>query len=120
MGTEYTHLQPFEREHLCRRLIEGASFRTIARELGRDAGTLSREVARNQRRSGEYWPEDAQRKTRARRFRGNRCERDAELNAYVRERLVLGWSPQQIAGRMRYESHGQPNGPAVLESRTGA
>lgn len=108
MGTEYTHLKPFEREHLCRRRIEGASLRTIGQELGRDAGTVSREVARNRRRSGEYWPEDAQRKARARRFRGNRCERDAELNAYVRERLVLGWSPQQIAGRMRYEGHERP------------
>ena len=106
MGTDYTHLQPFEREHLCQRRIEGASLRTIGRELGRDPGTLSREIARNQRRSGGYWPEAAGRKARARRFRGNRCERDAELGAYVRERLELGWSPQQIAGRMRYEGGG--------------
>ena len=41
MGTEYTHLQPSEREHLCQRRIEGASLRTIGRELGRDPGTLS-------------------------------------------------------------------------------
>ncbi|MFA9462580.1 helix-turn-helix domain-containing protein [Thiohalorhabdus sp. Cl-TMA] len=65
MGTEDPYQQPSEREHLCQCRIEGASFRTIGRELGRDPGTLSREVGRNRRRSGTYWPEAAGRKARA-------------------------------------------------------
>jgi len=56
----YTHITAQERECLHAGLGEGKkSTRSIARELGRNVSSLSREPARNTRENGSYSPRAA-------------------------------------------------------------
>lgn len=83
----------------------GLSAAEIARALGRHRSTIGREVRRNQAASdGGYRPQLADWYARSRRSRSRRNRRfgAAEL-ALVRGLLEEWWSPEQIAGRLRYE-----------------
>ena len=51
-----------------------------------------------------YLPETAQRFAWARRLRGSQLERRSQLGELVRDRLAMGWSPEQIAGRLRRQA----------------
>ena len=100
----YTHLT-LEERILLEELRKGKrSIRAIAEELGRSPSTISRELRRNQRitkRHRRYFPHNAQRQYEAR-IRQDRIGKfeQAQLADYVQEKLLLAWSPEQIAGRM--------------------
>jgi len=98
-------LQLEERATLFQLLQQGYSQADIARALARDRSTINRELSRNTAKTRSYLPEAAHRKAQARRYRGNWSRRDEGLAQYVENRLGLGWSPEQIAGRMRFEGH---------------
>jgi transposase, IS30 family len=93
-----THLTFEEREQLAACKAEGLSLRAIARQLGRAASTISRELRRNTLPKGGYLPVHAEGCYRERRQRQAILERDARLGRFVRERLLEGWKPEQIAG----------------------
>ena len=110
MGALYSHLTETERLEIWHLQRSGESFRSIARALGRSASTIIREWHRNSRpqpkwRDG-YDPARAQRLARRRwqvdksRFK---LKRQPALLAYVADRLAMGWSPQQISGRLARE-----------------
>ncbi len=80
----------------------GLSVAEIARRLGRHRGTVHRELERNRNVDG-YRPDSAERRAWARKLRGSRIERSTRLGDHVRDRLAMGWSPEQIAGRMELE-----------------
>jgi IS30 family transposase len=76
----------------------------IARTMGRDRSTIHRELARNSGRRG-YRPRQAQRLADTRRLacrRGSRLD-DPKVHQYVRERIELFWSPDQISCRSRLD-----------------
>ena len=87
-----------------------------ARSPGGSAGipsTIHRELGRNRFRDGDrgfcgYFPLNAQDLARRRRQRRRKLAADEGLRAHVTERLRAGWSPQQIAGRLRHEADGGP------------
>ena len=89
------------RQRLAAFKAEGLSLRGIARELGRAASTVSRELRRNSLPKGGYLPVHAEGCYRERRQRPAILERDAKLGRFVRERLLEGWTPEQIAGWLR-------------------
>jgi IS30 family transposase len=93
-----THLTLGERERVAVLKAEGLSLRAIARALGRAASTVSRELRRNALPKGGYLPVHAEGCYLARRQRQAVLERDAKLGRFVRERLLEGWTPEQIAG----------------------
>lgn len=103
MGRHYRQLTLDERHRLFQLREAGLSIGAIAARLGRHRATVYRELARNRRASGAYLPETAPRFAWARRLRGSKLERRSRLGAYVRDRLAMGWSPEQIAGRLRRE-----------------
>ena len=79
--------------------LQGAGVREIARELGRQPSTISRELRRNGKpgRLG-YRPHAAQKQCEARARRPKVCRLDEPVLAVlVEERLVKNWSPQQIS-----------------------
>ena len=93
-----THLELEERERLAALLAEGLSLRAVAARLGRAASTVSRELRRNALPRGGYLPVHAEGCYLERRQRPAVLERDAKLARFVRERLLEGWTPEQIAG----------------------
>jgi IS30 family transposase len=92
------HLTLEEREQLAASKAEGLSLRAIARRLGRAASTVSRELHRDALPRGGYLPVHAEGCYLERRQRPAILERDARLGRFVRERLLEGWTPEQIAG----------------------
>ena len=86
------------------RLYEaGRSRREIGRIIGRSASTVGRELRRNTLPRGGYKPASADRIALSRRRRLSRIERLSPLRSYVCDRLAMGWSPEQIAGRLGQE-----------------
>src|SRR5687767_769541 len=95
-----THLKLEERERLAALKGEGLRLRRIG-GLGRAASTVSRELRRNALPKGGYLPAHAEGCYLERRQRSAILERDAKLARFVRERLLEGWTPEQIAGWLK-------------------
>lgn len=96
------HLTLEEREVVAEWHAAGASQRAIARELGRNPSTISRELRRNRSRTG-YYPARADRKAQQRRRERplvRKMER-VEVSRFVRDELKKYSSPDQIAGRAK-------------------
>jgi transposase, IS30 family len=110
-----THLRLEERERLAALKVEGLSLREIARELGRAASTVSRELRRNALPRGGYLPVHAEGCYLERRQRSAILERDAKLARFVRERLLEGWTPEQIAGWLK---RGEERGLRTVATET--
>jgi IS30 family transposase len=102
------YLSLAEREQIAVLQAAGVSKAQIARELGRAASTIGRELERNSKapqsrlhRQREYLPVTAHRKAmeRARRPKPAKLRVDvnAELHGWVQARLLLKWSPVQIS-----------------------
>lgn len=105
----YGQLSLNERVEIYRLHAGGKSLRQIAKMTGRSASTICRELNRNSRPTkawdGEYDPVRAQSLAeRRRRWDGRyKLMRQPALRLFVRERLAMGWSPEQIAGRLKQE-----------------
>jgi IS30 family transposase len=95
MGKNYAQLTLEERIRLAQLSAEGLSIRQIAADMDRSPSTIAREVKRNVGRQVGYKPAHAQEKTRARRWKGSRLERDPALAEEVLTCLKKGWSPEQ-------------------------
>jgi IS30 family transposase len=103
MGEHYNHFTLEERCRLRGLLEQGLGPAAIARRLGRHRATINREIARNRCVVGGYRPESADNFAWARKLRGSRIGRSIPLRTYVADRLAMGWSPEQIVGRMELE-----------------
>src|SRR3712207_961932 len=110
-----THLRLDERERLAALKGEGLSLRAIARQLGRAASTISRELRRSALPKGGYLPAHAEGCYRERRQRSAILERDAKLARFVRERLLEGWTTEQIAGWLK---RGEERGLRTVATET--
>ncbi|WP_020660034.1 IS30 family transposase [Amycolatopsis benzoatilytica] len=89
----------------------GAGVRAIARELGRDPATISRELARNARPGSRgYRPYAAQARADARRKRPKTGKIAAcpELRDLVQGMLRKKFSPEQISQRLRRDHPDRP------------
>jgi len=79
----------------------------IAAKLGRHRSTIYRELSRNSctwRDERRYFPNVAQNKAHKRRLRGLKLMLNEELKKVVTNYLLKGWSPEQIAGRLKKET----------------
>ena len=83
---------------------DGKSFRAIAREIGRSPSTVKRDIdGRPRKGTGRYTAVRAQQEAEERRHRGGRKRKMdyAPLYRYVKKKLKLGWSPEQISMRLK-------------------
>jgi len=104
MGRHYGQLSLDERCTIAQLCKAGQSIGQIAAALDRAPSTISRELKRNSGAQVGYRPGYADEQARARRWTGSRLERDAGLRGLVLGQLRLGWSPEQIAGRLRQQN----------------
>ena len=97
----YKHFTIEERCCLREYYAKGKSYREIAKLLGRNVSSISRELRRNctfYRDIPRYYPYTAQKKSNLRnsyRHRGMRWKE--EVLDYINEKLQQTWSPEQIA-----------------------
>lgn len=105
----YTHLDLAERRCLAKWREAKIPMKEIAVRLGRAPSSLYREIKRNYFRDAElpqldgYHGVAAQRMADERRATHRKLVADPALRTVVTERLREGWSPEQIAGRLRID-----------------
>ena len=102
----YNQLSASERFYLYQlRTTTDLSLRAIAKKMGRDQSTLSRELQRNQVSSDIYLPDTAQPKTLSRRQQSKTAFGGVSEKclAQIKQRLEQYHSPEQIAGRLKIE-----------------
>jgi IS30 family transposase len=99
----FHHLTIEEREVISQMNYSDASLSQIAKSLGRDRSTISRELSRNSLPDrGDYhahqaqWFADVRRSASKEKFQ----QHTRAVWSYVKQRLKEGWSPEQIMGRM--------------------
>lgn len=101
----YVHLTEAERELIASMQWEGKGPSEIARTIGRDKGTISRELRRNASQEYScYTPCQAQKRSVQRKLtarHGRPLLKSKKIQLYVRQKLKLGWSPEIIAGRLK-------------------
>ena len=101
---KFKHFSDHERDQIAIWKAQSVGVREMARRLGREHSSVSRELKRNN--FGEYYVAihaKAKTESRVRRARLRPILKDAQTYAYVLEKLRLGWSPEQIAGRLELE-----------------
>ena len=97
ISTRYLSLT--EREKIADLLTREESLRAIARALGRSPGSISREIKRNSHPVLGYQPYGAHRTATAARARPktSKLATPGALRDYVKDKLRLRWSPEQIS-----------------------
>ena len=108
MGTHYTHLIEADRFVIESMLSQGCSQRTVASHLGVSPSTVSREVRRAAKGDHSWYLAVLGQRARLagrRRAGGLRRKLDHDPRSpgwrHVRAGLSTGWSPEQIAGRLK-------------------
>ena len=98
----YQQLSESERHAIALGLQQKQSVSAIARALGRDKSTISRECKRNAGGQGYTSKLAQQRSDRRRHFAQPRpkLHREGPLFPIIRDYLRLWWSPQQIANEL--------------------
>lgn len=100
----YQRLTQTERQLIAQWNTQGVSRKEIGRRLKRETSTISRELTRNCFKKDIYEPLHAHGKAKARlmqRAYGKHPLKNPQVYVYVLERLRWGWSPEQIAGRLK-------------------
>lgn len=103
---KYTHLSLFERETFNHLLIRRKSLSDCAKAMGRSKSTLSQEIARTRLTRYGYRAFTAQvlydrRKDISK--KPKKIETSERLRTYIHTHLKQGWSPEQIANRLKME-----------------
>jgi IS30 family transposase len=106
----YAHITSDERDQIALWWNQGIALSDIAQRLGRNKSSISREIHRNKSAVFDvYLAHKAHARSAERASRTHRRPRLKEnlICSYVTEKLQLGWSPEQIAGRLPLEHVGK-------------
>lgn len=110
MKRPYKQLSLEERRKIEQWRAVKVSADVIAERLGRDRSTIFRELRRNHYQDAEmpkvvgYFGVVASMKALSRRQKDRKLIRYPTLRELIIERIKDGWTPEQIAGRLRYEN----------------
>jgi IS30 family transposase len=105
MSKYYSHITNEDRLKIYDLLLKGEAIATIADEVGFHRSTLYRELERNSCHYG-YRPDLAAQQSSLRRYGVNKLDKTPKLLNYIIDKLKTGWSPERIAGRLRFENNG--------------
>ncbi len=109
MERRYRHLSLEERDSITEMRASGDGLGKIAEALGRAKSTISRELRRNSSPSYRLYLSHRahERAVKRKKEAGKRPRLKNGLTAsYVRTKLELGWSPEQISGRIGIDHPG--------------
>jgi transposase, IS30 family len=104
MGQKYEQLSLEQRCTIAGHSEAGKTIRQIAAAMDRAPSTIMRELKRNRGSQVGYQPAYAEQQAKSRRWRGSRLLRQPSLQAQVLQGLGQGWSPSQVAGRLKREN----------------
>jgi IS30 family transposase len=93
-----------DREEISRLLLSGWTFNNIGKTIGRDKGTISREVGRSGMNRSTYRALKAEkhaRKQKKKQGRKRKIDSNPELKKIVLKKLRKKWSPMQIASTLK-------------------
>lgn len=103
---KHTQLSRAERCEIMILRNKGYSMATIGKALGRSRNTINYEIKENST-NGIYDAKKAHAKARVRKkavkFQWKKINQDEALRNYIIEKLMLGWNPDEISGRMKVE-----------------
>jgi len=100
----YTHFTRYERNFIEENLKLGFSRRYIAKKSGRHHSSVCDEINRNSDKNGEYRANFADFEYIKRRVYREYTSKDVLfLTAYIREKILKTWSPEQISNRLKFE-----------------
>lgn len=106
-----------EREEIQQGLWRKESVRSIAKRLGRSHSSIVREINKNIPAQRKYTPRLANERAQEKRKSRGRTDRlkNETIRRYVVDHLKEGWSPEQIAGRMKLEEVGVISHEAIYQ-----
>ena len=107
MSDIYHQLSDTERDLIALYKGQGLGINQIAKKLDRQPSSISRELKRNSFKGKYYVAIAAQNKVVVRKSKVNSHPKIASskwLERYIRLKLQSGWSPEQIAGRLKLKS----------------
>lgn len=107
----YRHFSQSDRDEISILLKKGYSHRNIAEAIGKNHSSVSREINKNSRINGVYDPKwanlKAYKKRRNSKYQGMKISENNRLETETAQGLVSGWSPEEIAGRLKYLNRGR-------------
>jgi IS30 family transposase len=111
----YHHLTRCQRRTIAEQLQREKNFSQIALVIGVHRTTISREQKRNGNARNGYTEKGAHETARGRKMDTGAAQRKVEgiLREIVIEKLELGWSPEQISGRLKLEGRGNVSYEAI-------
>ena len=98
---------------------KGYSNIQIAKWLGRSTSTIGREITRNNFEGRVYEPLHAQYKAEVKKNKAWEAKeplKNPSVYSYVLDKLRQAWSPEQIAGRLKFEYAGSPDRQIGVET----
>jgi len=101
----YSHITTTDRQQIDLYLREGKKFRRIARLIRKSRNAIGYEVEENSVRGKYDWKKaDAKAKLRRRqsKFQGMKIVGRDSLLKFVKKKLKLDWSPEEISGRIKH------------------
>lgn len=112
---KYSRVSYSERCQIEVLLKTGISTPEIAKLLGFNKSTIYRELSRN--KSGDFYRAKAAQSRSKTRFK--KCRRKLKINTLIaremEEKLAIGWSPEQIAGRLKKENAVSISTPTIYK-----
>jgi IS30 family transposase len=104
MKNQHFKITQTERKLIAAWLQQGVSNKEIGRRLNRHPTSIANEIKRNSFHPNAYEPLHAQTKANQRKQKAWRTKyplKNKDIYAYVMGKLRCGWSPEQIAGRLK-------------------
>lgn len=118
MANKNKELTEEERDQLAVLRAQGKGVRECARQIGRGASTITRELHLDSLPTGEYVAINAQHRSKLRKQNryGRESLKNPQLYNYVLRNLRNGWSPEQICGRAQKQHPDDSNWRIVPET----
>ena len=106
---KYKRLKNEEREKISQLLSQGKTYRLISKALNRNVSTISREVNKYLKTDVKYKAFNAQEDAESSAQRRNckrKIDKNEELWDFIKEKLLLRWSPKQISAKLKLQYPG--------------